>query len=183
MNEKYLWDKSGEPDPEIQQLEQILGTLRYEPKQLELPDDVQLVRRNRYLPLVAIAATLLVALLAAGLWLRVRNKTASDLQNTKLEIPAVPTEARKPTPENKPTEELAMRPNKPNREVNPIVRTVRHPKTYRDSTLTAKEHEEAVEAKEQLMMALRLASEKLNLAQRKAQSPATNQIRNQHKVG
>ena len=27
MNEDYLWDKSGEPDPQIQQLEEILGTL------------------------------------------------------------------------------------------------------------------------------------------------------------
>ena len=26
MNEEYLWDKSGEPDPEIAQLEEILGT-------------------------------------------------------------------------------------------------------------------------------------------------------------
>ena len=28
----YLWDKTGEPDPEIQQLEEILGTLRYQPR-------------------------------------------------------------------------------------------------------------------------------------------------------
>src|SRR5205085_6486968 len=32
MNEDYLWDKSGEPDPEIQQLEEILKPLRYEPQ-------------------------------------------------------------------------------------------------------------------------------------------------------
>jgi hypothetical protein len=34
MKEDYLWDKTGEPDPEIQQLEEILGTLRYQPLQL-----------------------------------------------------------------------------------------------------------------------------------------------------
>ena len=37
MNEDYLWDKSGQPDPEIQQLEEILGTLRYQPKPFEIP--------------------------------------------------------------------------------------------------------------------------------------------------
>ena len=39
MKDDYLWDKSGQPDPEIQKLEEILGTLRYQPKPLELPQD------------------------------------------------------------------------------------------------------------------------------------------------
>jgi hypothetical protein len=34
MNEEYLWDKSGEPDPEIQELEETLGSLRYQPNVL-----------------------------------------------------------------------------------------------------------------------------------------------------
>ena len=29
MNEKYLWDRSGPPDPEIERLEQLLAPLRY----------------------------------------------------------------------------------------------------------------------------------------------------------
>ena len=37
MKEDYLWDKTGEPDPEIQQLEQALGTLRYQPRPLDIP--------------------------------------------------------------------------------------------------------------------------------------------------
>ena len=37
MNDDYLWDKSGEPDPEVQKLEEILGTLRYQPRPLNLP--------------------------------------------------------------------------------------------------------------------------------------------------
>ena len=28
MSDKYLWDRSGPPDPEIARLEQLLGTLR-----------------------------------------------------------------------------------------------------------------------------------------------------------
>jgi hypothetical protein len=50
--------------------------------------------------------------------------------------------------------------------------------------LTPNERKEAEAAKEQLMLALRVASTKLNFAQKKAQEINTeNQIRNQHKVG
>ena len=66
MNEGYLWDKSGQPDPEIQQLEEILGTLRYQPKPLRMPVDLRVPRRRNHLPVLAIAATVLAALLAAG---------------------------------------------------------------------------------------------------------------------
>jgi hypothetical protein len=71
MNDDYLWDKSGKPDPQIQQLEEILGTLRYQPKPLNLP------RRRNYFPLLAIAATVLVALLTGGLWLQLQTADAS----------------------------------------------------------------------------------------------------------
>jgi len=36
---KVLVDKSGEPDPQIQQLEEILGALRYEHRPFEIPRD------------------------------------------------------------------------------------------------------------------------------------------------
>jgi len=50
--------------------------------------------------------------------------------------------------------------------------------------LTAAQEKEAEEAKAQLLMALRVASEKLNLVQRKTQGAGgPNQIRNQHKIG
>ena len=41
MNDDYLWDRTGEPDPEIQQLEEILGTLRYQPQPLAIPAHLQ----------------------------------------------------------------------------------------------------------------------------------------------
>jgi hypothetical protein len=44
--------------------------------------------------------------------------------------------------------------------------------------------EEELAQKEQVLIALRLVSAKLNLAQRKAQGlPQVNAIRNQHKIG
>lgn len=50
--------------------------------------------------------------------------------------------------------------------------------------MTAAERAEGEAAKEQVMLALRVASAKLNHAQRKTVGlPATNNIRNQHKVG
>jgi hypothetical protein len=68
MNDDYLWDKSGEPDPQIQQLEEILGTLRYQPQPLNLP------RRRNYLALLAIAATVVMALLAVLYFFPARSR-------------------------------------------------------------------------------------------------------------
>ncbi|MGH9881321.1 MAG: hypothetical protein ACRD6N_07785, partial [Pyrinomonadaceae bacterium] len=54
----------------------------------------------------------------------------------------------------------------------------------RQRDLTSVERAEAKNAKEQLLLALRLASAKLNLAQKRTQAmPPASLIRNQHKVG
>lgn len=163
MNEDYLWDKSGEPDPEIQELEQILAPLRYQPTPLEVP----VVRRRNYLPL-AIAATLLIALLASGLWLRLRKQNIPPQQEVKSVVPSV---FKEPTP----VPEVAKNTDEPRKRIR------RHKPVF-----TKQEREEALAAKQQLMLALRLASEKLKLAQRRTQAPqgpTPNQIKNQHKVG
>ena len=182
MNEEYLWDKSGEPDPEIQQLEQILGTLGYQPKPLDLSAEVRPRSRNRYLPLMAIAATLLIALIAGALWLRVRSKTSPQLDSAKIESPKPQLVVPK-VEEKKTNDILATASGKPSRDERPKVKQVRHPRTPETANMTVSEHEQALEAKEQLMIALRLTSEKLNLAHRKAQGASPTQIRNQHKVG
>jgi len=182
MNEEYLWDKSGEPDPEIEQLEQILGTLRYQPRPLDLSEKVQPGSRHRYLPLMAIAATLLIALIGGALWLRVRSKTNPQLNTVKIVSPK-PQQAITPVKDNKKENVEAFAPEKPGPRVQPTIRQVRHTRTLQPSNMTASERQQALEAKEQLMIALRLTSEKLNLAHRKAQGTSPNQIRNQHKVG
>ena len=153
MNEDYLWDKSGEPDPQIQQLEEILGTLRYQPRPLPLAP------RRHYFPLLAIAAALVVALLTGGLWLLLQNPDAS--------IPSVAIETAPPTKlTSDPFFSVSPSPVSPRRR----------------PTLPAKHNNpEAVAAKQQLMYALRIASEKLNAAYRRTQSPT--QIKNQHRAG
>jgi hypothetical protein len=191
MKDDYLWDKSGEPDPEVQQLEQILGTLRYQPRPLEIPDDLVVHRRRNYFPLLAIAATFIIALLAAGLWWRATSQKAP-----------IPVEVRvqQPAPTLTINQELKDKTvaTDNNHGPSPVPGVHRHrqqpanlvainrKRRDRSSTpaLTAAQEKEAEEAKAQLLMALRVASEKLNLVQRKAQGGTVpNQIRNQHKIG
>ena len=172
MKEDYLWDKTGEPDPEIQQLEEILGALRYQPKPLELPQDLLTPQRRRnHFPLVAIAATVLLALLAAGVWLRVRTQSESQPKQASV-TPAAPVVDEKPTVakknDAKPKEQKIEQVRK--RGLPPLPR------------YTQREREEALAAKEQVMLALRLTTEKLSLVHKKTQSPS-NQIKNQHRVG
>ena len=152
MNDDYLWDRSGEPDPEIQQLEEILGTLRYQPKPLKLAP------RHNYLALLAIAATVLISLVAGGLWLRVQNQQPS--------IPSVAV-ARPENPVIGPR--LSVSPNPPKKRKPVFVKQDRQ------------DRQEALAAKQQLMVALRLASEKLNSAYRRTQT--STQIKNQHRAG
>jgi hypothetical protein len=148
MNDDYLWDKTGQPDPEIQRLEEILGTLRYQPRPLELP------KRRNYLPWLAIAASVLLAILGGGLYLRTRSQEQIPPQQVKIEAPSIPL-------------------NKSAFNPPPTVAINKRRHRSAPSAVT----KEAVIAKEQLMVALRLASEKLNLVHRKTQ------IKNQHRIG
>jgi len=144
MNDDYLWDKTGEPDPEIQQLEEILGTLRYQPKPLVLP------RRKNYLPLLAIAASILLAIVAGAIWLRVRSHDEVPPQHAQVETPK-PIE----TPQNRSASDPPV-----------IVHNRIHRKK---SAASVANREEALMAKEQLMLALRITSEKLRLVHTKTQ--------------
>ena len=174
MNEDYLWDKSGQPDPQIQELEEILGTLRYQPKPLVIPRDFAVSRRRSYFPLLAIAATVLLALLAGGVWVKVRTTSKSQPQRAAAVPAAVDEKGR--------SEDLATANPTPTAiKETPRISNVR--RRRKPSVINEPEREEALAAKEQLMVALRLASEKLNLAHRKTQSPIPAQIKNQHRIG
>ena len=73
MKDDYLWDQTGEPDPEIQRLEQSLGRFRYQPRPLKEGFDRQLlVRRTNWWPRLAAAAAILLMALA-GMWV-VKNQ-------------------------------------------------------------------------------------------------------------
>src|SRR5262252_6856822 len=67
MKDNYLWDRTGEPEADVQEFEEILGTLRHRPRTLEIPAGIH-PRRRSFVPAIAIAAAVLLLLLAAGLW-------------------------------------------------------------------------------------------------------------------
>ena len=70
MRDDYLWDRSGEPDAEIERLEVSLGKLRHQPRPLQLPV-ARPLRRQPFQPFhgLAAAAAVLLMILAGGLWL------------------------------------------------------------------------------------------------------------------
>src|ERR1022692_3036249 len=65
MSNNYLWDRSGEPDPEVQRLERLLSEFRPSRPAPELPAGS--LRPRPRLHWSAIAAA--IALAAAGAWL------------------------------------------------------------------------------------------------------------------
>ena len=167
MNDDYLWDKTGQPDPQIQQLEEILGTLRYQPKPLAIPDDYAAATKE-LLPLggdCGIGAARDTLPEASGL--RVRSRNDAPPQQVRIESPTPKPEVTPVLPEKK----SAVNPS-------PVVATNRR---RNRSASSAVKHKEALMAKEQLMLALRVTSQKLHMVHTKT-SPA-NQIKNQHRVG
>ncbi|HVF28799.1 MAG TPA: hypothetical protein VM943_11190 [Pyrinomonadaceae bacterium] len=201
----YLWDKSGEPDAEVQRLETLLGELRFEPgRKLDLPPEmiVHARVRPRWYPAFAVAAALALMTLAVA-WFAVvkrHSSTPSDLQVVENPTGASPSKPVEPSPapprranevavsgesesESNLSDDVRAAPRQP----NPVVpASLGRPSTRRsyqsnlkrraDLASNARQQRkpdspemlEAERAKEQLMLALHVASAKLNLAQRKA---------------
>jgi hypothetical protein len=212
INGDYLWDKTGEPDTEIREVEEILGTLRYQPRPLEIPVDLQTPRRSffsvlapRLLPRLAMAATIAAILVGLGLWLglqRLRQPPAPPLAKTT-NAPAAsgnPSPTAVPTPNengnstvagtsSQPEQKQTDRPRRHRVNQSLIagnVNRARHEthKGFAKDQLAANELREGEAAKDQLMLALRVASAKLSFAQRKTQNiNPRDPVHNQHKIG
>jgi hypothetical protein len=75
MPDDYLWDRSGEPDPEVVQLEELLGRFRHDRPAPELPSPMPAppLPARRALVWLASAAALLAAVLGGWLLLRERG--------------------------------------------------------------------------------------------------------------
>jgi FecR-like protein len=75
VNTQYLWDKSGPPDPDIEKLERVLGTLRFRgtapafPSATEFTASRQSVFSSRNWLRFGLAAAFAITLVAAGLGL------------------------------------------------------------------------------------------------------------------
>lgn len=207
MNDDYLWDRTGEPDPELQQLEEVLGTLRYQLRPLAVPAQIQGGRKQSHFSHFAIAAAIALMLLGGGWWLLLTSRQATDSARVR----PTPTANADPGPlasgkalngSDQPIRSIEdddraqARPRQVTQTV--LAGNVQHPNGAAPrgtphsrsrpqgvkSEAITKERTEAEAAKEQLLLALRVASAKLSLAQKRTQGtyPA-NMIRNQHKVG
>jgi cytoskeletal protein RodZ len=187
MDNNYLWDRSGETDPEIQQLEETLGVLGYRAQPLQNPTSLQIGRRRGLYPLMAIAAAIAVVAIAIGLWFAFKQRQVTPSLEASQNSQPAPKQIEKPEPQPKRQPEQAV----VNPDLNPPPNQKRHRALHSlqarnrvripaPPELTPAELAE----KEQVLVALRLVSAKLNVAQRRAQGlPAPNSIRNQHKIG
>jgi hypothetical protein len=205
----YLWDKSGEPDADVERLEELFKDLRYQPLELELPltpglSAIAPRRKNYWTGLAAAAALVLMGL--AGLWLnqhrgggRTISQSSAVAQATQeterqpdmsaIENPsaAAPGPAREDERQADPAVEGPRRqilprqaPRRKQELVGPNMvgpHGVTRVSTDRQEVADAgrqrrfeqqKQQAEGIRAREELMLALQVASAKLNHAQRKA---------------
>jgi len=195
MNEDYLWDKSGEPDPEIEQLEKTLGRLRYKRpvEPLPLPETSRWSSRLSFSPALAIAATLLLLVLAGGLWLSLQRRSSSTDGKNMLATETAPEVRRTEqtpsppiVPSNPVEEKLVVDVNEPDT-VAPPPTVPRHklPRRFSSARQSVARHREmraaprreeiarareGENAKAQLILALHIASDKLNAVQKKIQA-------------
>ena len=59
MNDEYLWDRSGDPEPDIVRLEQLLGELKWSERALHRARRAQWWRQRRWWTLAAAAAVII----------------------------------------------------------------------------------------------------------------------------
>ena len=210
----YLWDKTGEPEEDVEQLENLLGTLRYEPRPLKLPEDfgARTTARNSFRAQqrpftwqrLALAASLLLTLLA-GAWLiaklnqrEVQHESAQQNNNApsnsatgtndktpQHDVASVNVLNDKPVPT--PTQKSVIEPVNYPRPKRVFHRDGAIAKRHAPPALAGQPHEliarntpshidtdgemtpEQKEAMEKLLLALHIASAKLNYAQREMQ--------------
>lgn len=188
MNEDYLWDKTGEPDPEIELLEQRLSALRFKrpaeplPLPAETPPPRYFFRLSLNRPALAAAAAFVALLLAGGLWLGLRRPGTTAVEKTLASRPPVQQPiAREASGPPIPIEPQPA-PNVRDEQAGNAPVTMPQPRTQRRSPgarqllvrrQTSPRQEELArrgeEAKAQLIKALHLASDKLNEVQKKIQ--------------
>jgi hypothetical protein len=192
MKDNYLWDRSGEPDPELQKLEDILGSLRYQPQPLEIPTDIRVGHRRSFFPPLAMAAAIGLFAVILGLWFYF-SRTASTPTNLEARPASQPKqnaiESQSTVASDNGSSQTAPvkspgNNQKPDRTSGrDLVATHRKRPIRKEESQPVLTPQELAE-KEQVLIALRLASFKLNLAQRRTQGTSPlNTIRNQHKIG
>jgi hypothetical protein len=181
MKDDYLWDRSGEPEAEIESLERTLGRLRHQPKPLELPRSRPQPRKLP--PALAVAAALVLMILGAGLWLALHPsiETTQRLVTVGSSPVSLAGLYRKAESFDGAARERDMSGQSPDvrSEAERVSRQPRRVEERQAEIILARRagrerHDERILsegelATEKLMLALRYASSKLNLVQRQIQ--------------
>ena len=195
MNEDYLWNRTGKTDEEVEELEQALGQIKYQPRQLEIPIGLTVGRKSWTFRALAIAATIAMLMLGAGVWrsrqespvIQANNTATSSTPDKSLSSEAPASIPARSVGEGVPTSIRTGTFTSANRRRHVLRATsVKHERLAKqgEPKIPANELAEAQAAKQQLMLALRVVSAKLTIAQKRTQgaNPA-NQVQNQHKIG
>lgn len=185
MKDDYLWDKSGEPDPEIEHLERVLGQLRSKRSAQQLmPAFEKLPRKGTrtWSKPLAVAATVAFALLALGVFsLMQRQSVKPDSGSSRIVMANPPATAPPPVieqataggsgktgqPEQAPLITAGTPSIRPRR--SPLQTRLRNAGRGREATINEREQSEGLMAKEQLLKALEITSSEIDFVQKKVQ--------------
>ncbi len=165
MNEQYLWDKTTEPDDETKELESLLSEFRYQPRPLVLP----VAPPKRFFAfdyrIAAIAATVLIAF-GFLFWLSFKNDGSNQIVSNPKPLPSLA--ATQPlVPENKLVEDTPKAPDQPQR-----IFVRRKPNIFKPIQVSHRRNQPSMAmqermAKDKLMFALQITSDKLDIIQHK----------------
>src|SRR6266850_663470 len=144
MEDNYLWDRSSEPDPAIQELEAMLGALRYQPRPLEIPDHIQPGQRRSFFPALAIAAAIALFAILLGLWFSFSRRQAPALEASGDKQIVTPQAEDKPNNASQalvqsPTPKVIQKHNEAPRNVLAVYRNRPSRTTVRQPQLTPEE--------------------------------------------
>jgi type IV secretory pathway VirB10-like protein len=163
MNEQYLWDKTTEPDDETKELESLLSEFRFQPRPLVLP----VAPPKKFFVfdyrIAAIAATVLISF-GFLFWLSFRNNSSQQAVNDSKPSPSV---ASPPSPENQLVKNTPTAPDQPQR-----IFVKRKPTVLKPIQISHKRNQPSMAtqermAKDKLMFALQITSDKLDFIQHK----------------
>ncbi len=168
MNEQYLWDKTTEPDDETKELESLLSEFRYQARPLVLP---VVPPKKVFVFDYRIAAIAAIVLIAFGFlfWLSFRNNGSTQTAETPKSLPTL-TVTQAPVPENKLIADSPKATDQPRR--TEILYKNRKPNIFRPVQVSHKRSQPSMAvqermAKDKLMFALQLTSDKLDILQHK----------------
>lgn len=179
MNEDYLWDKSGEPDAEIERLENALQAFRYkQPQETALPENIIRFKKETLKPLnrffslpFAIAASLAFIFLSVVLTLALRNENNQQgIATSEFAVieNGIDLEGLGPA--------VVPVPVEPSQKAQPIIKKLKRKAVLLPPTLAKKTNvEQSLDAESkyalgQLLKALQITTAKLNLIKKKVQT-------------